>query len=237
MDKMLLSKTLIYDKDAFGFNFQNIERTDDMSFILLNKTKNDFVMSSDSLSTKTDPNMPNIHSLRKIYSNMENTLAIGFAGNDATSYYDKNGKLEKTEYLGTGIIDKYISLYDESNFNNWLNQLIDEVYDFLPDDPNSCQFSQLLIVRKVNKEIESYYVYVTKEKNLPYAKHVDKLLDNVTTFSIGNDWLNYNKKHQFDEIPEDIDSIISNNRKEVKRFIDDRNIASIGGQVFTVYSE
>ena len=235
----MLSKSYIYDDYDVGFNYKFIERMDNMSFILLNKTKNDFVMSSDSLSTKTDPNMPNVHSLRKIYSNMENTLAIGFAGSDATSYYGKNGKLEKTEYLGTGIIDKYISLYDESNFNNWLNLLIDEVYDFLPDDPNSCQFSQLLIARKLNGNIIAHSCYITKNSNVPIElqKTKYKIPDTVTTYSIGNDWLNYNKEHQFDEIPEDLDSIISYNRKEVKKFIDDRNIASVGGQVFTVYSE
>lgn len=67
----MLSKSYIYDDYDVGFNYKFIERMDNMSFILLNKTKNDFVMSSDSLSTKTDLNMPNVHSLRKIYSNME----------------------------------------------------------------------------------------------------------------------------------------------------------------------
>ena len=232
---MLFSRTLIYDKDAFGFNFQNIERTDDMSFILLNKTKKDFVMSADSLPTKTDKNKPNVHTLRKIYSNMENTLAIGFAGNDATLKYENNS--ERTEYIGTGIIDYYISLYNEKNFEKWLNQLMDDIYNFLPNDPNSCQFSQLLIARKLKEKIESYYVYITKERNLPYTRHVDKLSDGITTYSIGNDWLNYNMKHQFDEIPQDMNSLISYNQNEVQRFIDDKNMPTVGGQVFTVCSE
>lgn len=97
----------------------------------------------------------------------------------------------------------------------------------------------MLIARKLNGNIIAHSCYITKNSNVPIElqKTKYKIPGTVTTYSIGNDWLNYNKEHQFDEIPEDLDSIISYNRKEVKKFIDDRNIASVGGQVFAVYSE
>lgn len=231
---LILSETYIYDKDTYCVDFLEKEGFDDMTFILLNKTNSNFVISSDSLSTKTIGN--SVYSLRKIYSTLDNNIAIGIAGNNATSYYDINGNIDKIIYTGD-IVDRYLSLYNENKYNEWCKIMCEEIYKYLPDNPNGCQFTQLLIVRKVNNKIKASYVYISKEKSRISNIAVYDLNDDITTFTIGNDWENYNKIHKNDSIPQSLDALIEYNRNIIQQFIDDKTIASIDGAVWTVYSE